>query len=111
MLGSESSPKLYVAKILALILLNNNPNTLFGNAMFEFFVKHAVCNRSVWVFANKRRVNTVSSNSVFYLNIAAARPSVLTFCRADLLCLYCDEPAVLVYQINSILQPLRQVLS
>ena len=58
--------------------------------MFEFFVKHAVCNRSVWVFANKRRVNTVSSNSVFDLNIAVSRPSVLTFCRADLLCLCWD---------------------
>ena len=77
-------------KIGALILLNNKPNTLFGNAMFEFFVKHAVCNRSVWVFANKRRVNTVSSNSVFDLNIAVSRPSVLTFCRADLLCLCWD---------------------
>jgi hypothetical protein len=40
--------------------------------MFEFFVKHAVCNRSVWVFANKRRVNTVSSNSVFDLSIAVS---------------------------------------
>ena len=77
-------------KIKSLILICNKPNTLFGNAMFEFFVKHAVCNRSVWVFANKRRVNTVSSNSVFDLSIAVSRPSVLTFCRADLLCLCWD---------------------
>ena len=72
----------------------NKANTLFGNAMFEFFVKHAVCNRSVWVFANKRRVNTVSSNSVFDLSIAVSRPSVLTFCRADLLCLCWDDVRV-----------------
>ena len=90
MLGVESSQKHCGDKIESLILLNNKPNTLFGNAMFEFFVKHAVCNRSVWVFANKRRVNTVSSNSVFDLNIAVSRPSVLTFCRADLLCLCWD---------------------
>jgi len=50
-----------------LILFTNNPNTLFGNAMFEFFVKHAVCNRSVWSIVNKRRVNTACSNSVFEL--------------------------------------------
>ena len=91
MLGVGSSQKHCGDKIGALILLNNKPNTLFGNAMFEFFVKHAVCNRSVWVFANKRRVNTVSSNSVFDLSIAASRPSVLTFCRADMLCLCWDD--------------------
>ena len=74
MLGVENSQKHCDDKIGSLILLNNKANTLFGNAMFEFFVKHAVCNRSVWVFANKRRVNTVSSNSVFDLNIAVSRP-------------------------------------
>ena len=79
-------------KIKSLILICNKPNTLFGNAMFEFFVKHAVSNRSVWVFANKRRVNTVSSNSVFDLSIAVSHRSVLTFYRADLLCLCWDDP-------------------
>ena len=43
-------------------------NTLIGNAMFDFFLKHAVCNRSVWSLVNKRRVNTACSNSVFDLN-------------------------------------------
>jgi hypothetical protein len=35
--------------------------------MFEFFVKHAVCNRSVWLFVNKRHVNTACSNTLFEL--------------------------------------------
>ena len=72
MLGLVSSLKHCVDNIGPLILLDNKANTLFGNAMFEFFAKQAVCNRSVWVFANKRRVNTVSSNSVFDLRIAVS---------------------------------------
>jgi hypothetical protein len=65
MLGLVNSLKRYAVNIFILILLINNPNTLFENAMFEFFVKHAVCNRSVWSLVNKRRVNTACSNSVF----------------------------------------------
>jgi hypothetical protein len=53
-----SSLKHCVDNIGPLILLDNKANTLFGNAMFAIFVKHAVCNRSVWVIPNKRRVNT-----------------------------------------------------
>ena len=45
-------------------------STLFGNAMFDFFLKHAVCNRSVWPLVNKRRVNTACSNTVFDLQTA-----------------------------------------
>jgi hypothetical protein len=67
MLDLVNSLKRYAVNIFILILLINNPNTLFGNAMFEFFVKHAVCNRSVWSLVNKRRVNTACSNSVFEL--------------------------------------------
>jgi hypothetical protein len=58
MLDLVNSLKRYAVNIFILILLINNPNTLFGNAMFEFFVKHAVCNSSVWSLVNKRRVNT-----------------------------------------------------
>jgi hypothetical protein len=69
MLGLENSLKRCVVDIFILILFINNPNTLFGNAMFEFFVKHAVCNRSVWLIVNKRRVNTACANSVFAPNL------------------------------------------
>jgi len=67
MLGWVNFLKRRVVDIFTLILLTNNPNTLFGNAMFEFCVKHAVCNRSVWSLVNKRRVKTACSNSVFEL--------------------------------------------
>jgi hypothetical protein len=36
MLGLVNSLKRYAVNIFILILLINNPNTLFGNAMFEF---------------------------------------------------------------------------
>jgi len=67
MLGLVSSLKHFVDNIGPLILLDNKANTLFGNAMFEFFVKHAVCNRSVWLFVNKRHVNTACQNTLFEL--------------------------------------------
>jgi len=63
----QSLPRQCADNIGPLILLDNKANMLFGNAMFEFFVKHAVCNRSVWLFVNKRRVKTACSNSVFEL--------------------------------------------
>ena len=54
----NTNVKSLFSKVQPLILLDKKPNTLFGNAMFAIFVKHAVCNRSVWVITNKRRVNT-----------------------------------------------------
>ena len=63
----QSLPRQCADNIGPLVLLNNKANMLFGNAMFEFFVKHAVCNRSVWLFVNKRHVNTACSNTLFEL--------------------------------------------
>ena len=47
--------------------------------MFEFFVKHAVCNRSVWLFVNKRHVNTACSNTLFELVVVpeSSAPSLM----------------------------------
>jgi len=70
MLGLENSPKHCVVNYSTLILMYIKSNTLFGNAMFAFFLKHAVCNRSVWPLVNKRRVNTACSNTVFDLQTA-----------------------------------------